>query len=241
MRTFGLALLLMCQLGATSPGATLHEQAEAARQAFATGLAAYQQGELNRAEEQFAKAVELAPTWGLATLHLGMSRVALDATSALGLTDLEHAVALEPQNPRAHMQLGLAYERINRFGDAARELRQAVALRGDMDEARYHLATVLAQTGPAQEAIDAFVAVLAEQPRHLGALSALADLYEEVGQLQKAEAALVAIVRLHPAVPYHQYRLGKFYERTGELKKASRVYAELEERDPRQRKMRKLR
>ncbi len=84
------------------------------------------------------------------------------------------------------------------------------------------------------------VAVLARDGSHLGALSALAELYEDAGQKVEAEQALVAITRMYPTVAYHFYRLALFYDRTGESAKAKRAYADLERIDPRQRNMRKL-
>jgi tetratricopeptide (TPR) repeat protein len=217
------------------------DEAALARAAFDGGLAAVEQGDLTGARERFASAYRLAPDWSLAALQFGMAAFAKDPEDSEALDALERAVALDPQNPRAHLQLGIIYEHARRSGDAVREYRAALARRGEWLDARFRLAGALAESGEPEAAIGAYEAVLAADGQHLGALSALAELNEKVGRLDAAELALLTITRMLPAVAYHRYRLANFYQRTGQAAKAERVFVELEELDPRQRKMRKLR
>jgi tetratricopeptide (TPR) repeat protein len=215
--------------------------AEQARRSFSEGLEALEHGDPATAADCFATATAIVPSWGLAHLELGIAHSTLDPADPRVAAELESAVALEPENPRARMHLGLAYQRLGRLTDAARELRAALARRADLIEARYALAGVLADQGDDAGAIAEFLAVLDRTPNQVGCLAPLAALYERAGQAPLAEAALIAITRLVPAVPYHRYRLAEFYDRTGAREKARHVYSELEALDPRQRKMRKLR
>jgi tetratricopeptide (TPR) repeat protein len=212
-----------------------------AREAFSRGLAAAEQADHASARAAFREAVQAAPEWPLALVHLGIAMQAQNPDAADTIAVLERAVTLDPKNPRGHLHLGVSYEAARRYDDAIVQLRAALELRPDLRQARYHLAAVLGETGPAADAILVYEEVLRDEPTHVGALAAVADLYENSGQPQRAEVALLAITRLHPAIPYHQYRLAQFYQRTGDGKKAERIYAKLAERDPPRKKMRQLR
>jgi tetratricopeptide (TPR) repeat protein len=215
--------------------------AEEARRAFAAGSASFDAGDLNGAERQFAAAAQLLPDWGLAHLELGIARLALDPRDPRALASLSEAVRLDPDNARAHLQLGYACEHQGRSVQAEYELRRAVALRPELHEARFALAGLLAASGRDDEAIETYLELLDRSPNDVAALAALAELYERSGKNDLAESSLLTIVRLYPSITYHRYRLAQFYERVGEPLKASRVFRELEILDPRQRKMRALR
>jgi tetratricopeptide (TPR) repeat protein len=111
-----------------------------------------------------------------------------------------------------------------------------------MLDAHFQLGDVRRQQGQSEAAIAAFETVVVRDERHLGALAALADLYEKVGRAADAEKALLRIVRLQPDNAYHQYNLAQFYSRIGEDKKARVAFQRAEAIDPRpKRKMRQLR
>jgi DNA-binding SARP family transcriptional activator len=83
--------------------------------------------------------------------------------------------------------------------------------------------------------------VLRQDDGHVGALTALAEMYEIDQEFDQAEVALLRIVRSHPSVAYHLYTLGKFYERHGQSRKAKRAFSKADSIAPRQtRKMRRL-
>ena len=111
----------------------------------------------------------------------------------------------------------------------------------DLD-APFRLAGALQRAGATQQAIAAFSQVLETDPDHLGALAALADLYEGVDRATDAERALQRIARLNPDIAYHHYQLAQFYERLGKRNKARRAFQQAEAIDPRHgKKMRRLR
>ena len=226
-----------------SPPVTVTNEAAAAaeaRSAFAEGLAALDKAEFARAEARFRVAATLVPDWGLAHLQLGIALFNLDPQDPRAAASLEHAVALDAGNARAHLQLGLAYDRLGRANDAVREVRAAISLRPDLIEGRYLLAGILAASGADTDAIETYGQVLERAPGHIGALAGLAACYERTGQNILAETALLTIARLYPDVSYHRYRLAEFYERIGAREKAARIYGELESSEPRTRKMRRL-
>jgi tetratricopeptide (TPR) repeat protein len=68
----------------------------------------------------FERASKLDPGFGDAWLGWGESLIA-EKKYADAVQPLEHAVQLEPQNPRAHFSLGMAYSRSGRKEDSERE------------------------------------------------------------------------------------------------------------------------
>jgi tetratricopeptide (TPR) repeat protein len=213
---------------------------EQSRRAFDEALAALRLGDLAAAVRGLETAVRLVPDWALAHLELGIARLTVDPQDGRAVVELESAVRLAPGNPRARLQLGLAYARQGRAAEAQASLRAALAARADLLEARYALAECLADEGAWPEALAEYRQVTARDPGNVGALAGLASAAERAGDLAAAESALVGITHLLPAVPYHRYRLAEFYERTGQAAKATRIYADLETADPRQRRLRKL-
>ncbi|HSI04285.1 MAG: tetratricopeptide repeat protein [Myxococcota bacterium] len=212
-----------------------------ARNAFARGSSAMDAGRTEEARDAFATAREAAPDWGLAHLSFGIAEQTVDPDSARALDALEAAVRLEPENPKARYHLGLAYDRKGRFSDAAKQYAIAIERRPQLYDAQFQLANALRMSGDLTGAIGAFEVLLRGDPTHIGALSALSEVYENAQRLEDAEAALQTITRLQPNVAYHQYRLAKFYERTGNTNKAHAAYVRADSLKPQQqRKMRPL-
>ena len=212
-----------------------------ARTAFAEGSNAMEAGRTEEARDLFAKAVAAAPDWGLAHLSFGIAEQTVEPESDRALRSLEAAVRLEPDNPKAHYHLGLAYDRKGRFSEAAKQYAIAIERRPQMYDAQFQLANALRMSGDLPGAIGAFEVLLRNEPAHIGALSSLSEVYESSQRLEDAEAALQTITRLQPNVAYHQYRLAKFYERTGNAHKAHAAYVRADSLKPQQqRKMRPL-
>ncbi|MBI5512089.1 MAG: tetratricopeptide repeat protein [Deltaproteobacteria bacterium] len=239
MRAAALAFMLLL-----APPWTVDAQSIAAeaRAAFQRGVSALANSRIDVAREAFARAAALAPEWGLAFLEWGAVEASIDPKSALALECLHQAAELAPGNPRVHYQLGLLYEQQEKYADAVRELKAAIALRPTMVDARFHLARLLILTGARDEAATALEAVIAADAGHTGALAALAELYEGAGKIDAAETALLSIAKIQPQIAFNHVRLGQFYERQGDQRKAQAAFAKAEALDPRpKRNMRKLR
>lgn len=150
-----------------------------------------------------AAAVLLAATWlhALADYHLARAMLAQaqgDRPSAL--TALERAVALDPANPSAHYQLGLAIL----DGITARTRQES---RVELENATGHLRRAI-ELNPA---------------RHLHYL-ALADAQDALGQHEAALQAIQAALALAPLHEEPRLALGIHWHRLGDLRQAENAY-----------------
>ena len=64
-----------------------------------------------------------------------------------GIPYLQRAVAIEPNNPKVHEELGRAFEALHREADAEAEFRRAVALAPDSSALHYTLGRILKSQG----------------------------------------------------------------------------------------------
>ena len=219
----------------TSPATALH--------LLQRGRAARASGDLPRARILLTQAIRVAPTWGIAYLELGFTAHLAQPGCLAAIAALDKAAELAPNNARVHYYRGIVLQHAGHTANAAQAFTRALALRHDLIDAWYRLATCERQAGHADETVRALQKVLEHDRHHLGALLALAQLHEDRGELDAAESALLRIVQDQPHVAYHRYRLAQFYARIGESSKAQAAFRRADDLDPRppERKMRDLR
>ena len=107
-----------------------------------------QQGDYLRAEEWYQAAVEVAPQeieFRLLLAHFYLDH--LYRVEAGGLPAAQEAVALAPEDARAHDLLGWAYHLTGQYGNAVASLSHALELDPDLVSAHYHLGSLYASTG----------------------------------------------------------------------------------------------
>jgi Flp pilus assembly protein TadD len=113
------------------------------------GVALARQGDRTAARDAFERATRRAPQQGEAWNGLGALRLALDdPEGALG--PLQHATSLLRQDPHPALNLGLAYERLRRWDEAARAFREALRRSPGHPVAERHLAALQPPTARAR-------------------------------------------------------------------------------------------
>lgn len=116
--------------------------------------------------------------------------------SALDLTRTEQfeqavaewrkAMALSPEEPKVHYNLGVALARLGHNGEAVAEFRKALELNADDAETHTNLAILLVRAGKPDEAIPHFRRALELKPGDANAYSNLGGLMAETGQVDGA-------------------------------------------------------
>ena len=108
------------------------------------GLAAVVDRKLDKAEAEFRKAIETAPTFAPAYAALGKLYL-MQARVEDAITNLHLAIRYDPSDFDSRLSLGIAFLNHNEFAGAKRELSEAVALNKTAVTPRYYLGLVYVQ------------------------------------------------------------------------------------------------
>jgi tetratricopeptide (TPR) repeat protein len=101
----------------------------------------------------FLRAAEVTARNGIAHLRVSQALAERGAYPE-ALAHGREAVRLEPENPRAHKNLGYVYYRVGLVDDAIAELRRAIQLSPGYAEAHGNLSIAYARKGLVQEAME---------------------------------------------------------------------------------------
>lgn len=208
---------------------------------FSVAMKAMREGNYPKARKNFQSLLQARPDWGLVHLQLGQLALDTDADTQRAISHLHKACKLNPDNPRAHHQLGIAHQLGGNCSQALKSFDKAIALRKTYIAAHLSKAQCLERTGKTQAALISLEDILNLRRNHEGALSNLARLYEASGMPEKAQNMLTRLTEIQPkAFPYFQ-ALGFFYQRQGKLEAASKAFNKANALNPRKRrKMRPL-
>jgi tetratricopeptide (TPR) repeat protein len=117
----------------------------------------------------------------------------------------EHALKLNPSEARIAQALGAVYLELERYADAARVYRDALARKELAPPAeratRIQLASALRRAGKHDDATDELRGVLRAEPRSAAALAGLGLVYEAKGRHELAELVLRRALEVQPAGP----------------------------------------
>lgn len=181
-------------------------------EAFGEGLVRYDPARPGEALDLWEQAVQFDPKFVLAREAQG--RAAYRYQELLyekALQQYHQALALDPDNPRLHYLLGMAYYGRGKFEEALRELREALRLKPNYVEAHYQTGLLyLSGLNRPREAIRAFNALLEIEPTHVKALNNLGVALWQNGQRSQALAAWQEVLRYDPDNPFAQENLTKF-------------------------------
>ncbi len=109
------------------------------------GVALARTGDRQGAMRAFEQVTQRSPSVGQAWNGLGVMRLSLsDPEGAIG--PLEHATRLLPEDPNPPLNLGLAYERLRRWNEAARAFRETLRRAPTNELATTHLAAMQPST-----------------------------------------------------------------------------------------------
>lgn len=130
-----------------------------------------------------------------------------------------------PLKFRGHYNLGLAYDRQGRFGEAVGEYRTAIRLNPAFADAHYNLGLIYIRFGSISDGIGEIVTANRLKPGDAEAHYNLANAYSEVGRLGDAVEVYLTAIRLKPDYQEAYCNLGIAYARQGSLDKAAEALA----------------
>lgn len=179
------------------------------------GIASLRLREVQAAEVYLRKAIHLDPRHVEARTLLGWMRLEIQRDYAAAAEDYRHVIALMPDSPEAHNNLGVALKKKGDLEGALSEFSRALALRQDYGEAWSNRGWVFAEQRRWREARGDFERGLKLNPRDEGALYGLSRALREARDYAGAEQALRRLVAASPNFVYWlewgQLELVRFY------------------------------
>lgn len=130
----------------------------------------------------------------------------------------------DPLNFQAHDNLGLIYQDLQRYGEAADQHRKAILLKSDYVPAYNNLGVALLQDGKIDQASKVFKEGLAIDSKDPGLHTNLGLAYKKQTESGLAERSFLNALELSPNHPEAHYNLALLYEDAGELQKAVKHY-----------------
>ena len=95
-------------------------------------------------------------------------------------------VEIEPNNYKAHNNLGNALKELGKLKEAATSYRQAIKIQPDYTKAHFNLGNILNDFGKFKEAIPSLLLALKIKPNFNDAHNCLAISYKKLGKFDKA-------------------------------------------------------
>ncbi|MEO1082674.1 MAG: tetratricopeptide repeat protein [Acidobacteriota bacterium] len=165
--------------------------------------------------------LHLFPDHGRYAYMLGVTRLQLGDPVAAETALQVAAVRLEPPD-RALLALGVVQNKLKRFDDARRSLRQSLALKPGEPEAMAGLAEALHGLGELDAAERQARRTLEAAPGHGTAHLVIGLVAMDRSDFETAASALEAAVAVDPEEPRAHYQLGLAYARLGDMEKSKR-------------------
>jgi serine/threonine-protein kinase len=195
-------------------------------------------GNLDAAAVSLQRAVSLDPSFALAEAALGevywqkyedshdpqWAQMATDAGIA--------ALKIDAEEPAVRYALAVTLAGTGKPDEAIEELRHALALQPNYDDARRQLGRVLAQRGRIDEAVAEYERAIALRPSFWGHYSALGLSLTQAGRWEAALPAFQKVVELQPDNSFGYQQLGFVHHNLGHIDEALRYYAAAIERQP---------
>jgi Flp pilus assembly protein TadD len=133
----------------------------------------------------------------------------------------EQVLAVDPNDPRAWLDLGLAHEVTRDFASAERAYRRATEVDGNFAEAFNNLGVLLREGGKLTEATTMLERAVALDPQLSAARFNLGLAYEEQGKLAEAEREYLATIDRLPNDPVPRINLAMMLLDTGRREDAA--------------------
>jgi tetratricopeptide (TPR) repeat protein len=222
------------------PAAPLVRDPNVAEGWFQKGRLAAGAGDHAAAIDAYGRAIAADPNLGLAYVEKAESHLLFDNDQLAINALLVRAIALLPDNPRAHLRYAEVLRADGDEAGAEREWRSALALRSDLSEARIGLADLLARRGDRAGATAELERVIRERPTSVQARVQLAELLDSSGRTLDAAKQLEAAARAAERSADLYRRAARMYETAGDARTAASLRAIADRLDP-PGKIRKLR
>ncbi len=184
-------------------------------------------GEDDAALAMLQAVIARQPAWEIPRLEAARLLLKLGREPERAELEVEIALALAPDNPRAHFLTAELAQARGETREAARALERALIFRPDYPEARLQLGAIYAAQGDWLHAEHHYRKLAREHPELTQGRLQLALALEQQGRVADAEVVLAQLLADEPENAWLKRRAAEFYERTGQATKAASLLAPL--------------
>jgi tetratricopeptide (TPR) repeat protein len=150
--------------------------------------------------------------------------------------EFARAVLANPDDPKAHRMLGVAYYWTGQIEQAELEIRESLRLKPDSAHSHLLMGIIQAFKGNMEGSYNAFKRAARYDPKRADIQMNLGSMEETLGMYPEALAHFRKAVELDKRHPLYHFQLGLLYRRLGRdeeaiasLKKATRLYSGFED------------
>ncbi|HEY86335.1 MAG TPA: tetratricopeptide repeat protein, partial [Chloroflexi bacterium] len=148
------------------------------------------------------------------------------------IVEYKEAIALEPDNPDAHRNLGTVYVDQGKWEEAVAAYEQAISLNPDFGEAYGDMVAAYINLDKLSEAIDAGEKAIELAPDYATAHNNLGTAYKKQDRLDEAVAEYQEAIRLDPDDALPHYNWGNIHYKQGQVDQAIAKWQEATRLDP---------
>jgi len=213
---------------------TLTSVAHTADAWLSKALVSHEQGDLETAKACYQRVLAEVPEHFKALYLLGTLEVQCGAYDS-ALTHLGRAHTLKPHVAKVCNGMGVAYEGLRRYAEAAQCFSKAVELDVDYVEAYRNLGDVLNRLGQGEQAAVVLECAVRVDPNCYEAHLKLANTYKRANRLAEAESCLHTAIALSPRRVEGHYLLGTVLELSARIDDAVASYCLALECEPKHR------
>ena len=193
------------------------------RNDFTYGVAMFQHGYLDEAEQSFRQVIAVKPHNADAYYNLGT--LSLRRHDLAGAVEyLQKTVELNPDYPEAWNNLGMIAAQQGRADEAVEDFNRSLKLRPNYGIALLNLGNVYRRMRQFEKASEYLDRALHEHPDDPEVHYSLGMLYAQQNQMEQAETFLTKAVTLRPAYPEALNNLGVLYVREENYAKAEEQF-----------------
>ncbi|MBN2029359.1 tetratricopeptide repeat protein [bacterium] len=161
------------------------------------GVAYYNQGQYEKAIEEFNKIILIDSNHVQAHFNLGLVYFQLGRFDE-AVQNFQKTISLDSTFYFAHTNLGFLYFSQKQYDKAIEILKQAIVLNPRYDRVHYNLGNVYSELQMMDQAIGEYQKAIDINPNYLDALNHLADLYLQKSQYQEAVTCWERILEMDP-------------------------------------------
>lgn len=136
------------------------------------------------------------------------------------LSYFKEAVKKNPNDPKAHFQIGYCNGKLGRRQEGIEAYKQAIRIKQDFVDAHYNLGAAYNELGRFKEAVDSYKQAIRLDPNDAAAHGGLGGAYGNLGRYREAVEAYKQAILLDPNDAEAYSGLGAAYGFLGRLKEA---------------------